>query len=855
MNTIISKPWIQSYYSHWPNKFCKTIIAILPVSFVEGFVSFIIRPCKLWFKQFLKVKIDFRFFNYRFLFISLFLFVLNIYCVALDQWTTYYSYKECFDIAESKDFIIGATELGLILYHKETHSLSTLNKSNGLSDTQISAIGASKEKNIILVGYENGNIDIVKDDYVLNIPDLKIEQLTVSKSITHFLIYNEKAFCSTNFGIIELDLSKNEIISTLIIGDEASYLKVNKTFIKNDTIYAATSKGLLMADMNNPLFYYKNWSLLSQDSSEYIDISDHPSGIMGVKGSLGKSCLLILFQNEEASILSEFKAFYNITPIESGFIITTGNGIFFTDNQLQITSQQDTIVTHDDNIIFPFYRDLLVSEDHKIWIADRQNGLFYKTSGNKYQQVLPQGPYSNEIYKTKKIGDELWILTGGFNSVYTKSNIPASISIFKENSWLYLDTINTPALKNVVDFVDIAVNPFNDDNIFIASYGQGLFEFDKNNDKIYLKKHYTANNSPLMASTDASGNQNLYISGLTFSKEGYLYINHSGSEKGIIVFNISDSTWHPYNYGTISILTPQMGDIIIDNNGYKWTSILQGYKGIFVFDDNSTIENLSDDQYRGPLSTTEDPDNRNFGLIEFWDEYEEVSISGAYCIEKDKNGYLWFGTDNGIVVQYNPSQIFNTEKPSFTRIIVPRNDGSGLADYLLEGEKVTSIAVDEANRKYIGTVGNGIYLLSEDGLQTVSHFTTQNAPLPSDTILNIDIDKKTGEVFFSTSKGLISYHGKAIEGSQTFDNVFVYPNPVRPEYGGLITITGLLEETNVKITDTQGNLVYETISLGGNAFWNGKNLRGEKVKSGIYIIFLTSLDGEQRGTTKVAIIR
>ena len=789
-----------------------------------------------------------------------FLFILSLFPLhgeTQNRWTTYYSYKNCFKIVEYNQFVIGATSLGLILYDKETNSITTLNKNNGLSDYQISAIETIDEENLVLVGYENGNIDIIRNEGIENIPDLKNEQMSESKKINHFLSYNGRIFCSTDFGILELNINKEEIVSTFIIGEEASYLKVNKTLILNDTLYAATSSGLMMADMNKTLLYYNNWEYLSEDHSEFCDLIAHPSGLIAAKGKNGQNCQLILFNHQEASNLLSVEEYFNITTLNNGYVISTQDGIVFTDSQLNITTYQETILDRSGFEHHPAFRDFMVDTDQSFWIADWRKGLFLSSDGQEYQQILPSGPYSNTIFKTKKIDDELWVVPGSLGTLYDNANIPASVSILKEGEWICFDSINTPEFQNIYDLINIESNPQNSDNVFISSWGYGILEFDKDQDNnIYLKNHFTGNNDGLVESSSLSlDDQDTKIWGLTFDDEGYLFITHSNNSQAIVIYDTDDNSWHHLNYGSMALLTPIIGEITIDNYDYKWAPLLQGYKGIFVFDNNGTIDNSFDDRYRGPLTTDQDADNRNAGLLEFWDEYGEVSIYGANCIEKDKNGYLWFGTDNGVIVQYNPGNIFDEEKPSFTRIKVPRNDGSGLADYLLENEKVTAIAVDGANRKFFGTEGNGVYLISEDGTQTVNHFTKDNSPLPSDTIYNIEIDGQSGEVFFSTNKGLISYKGEAIEGKDSYSNIFVYPNPVKPEYNGLITITGLIDQTNVKITDTQGNLVYETTSLGGNALWNGKNLMGEKVKSGIYILFLASPDGMQKGTTKVAIIR
>lgn len=265
---------------------------------------------------------------------------------------------------------------------------------------------------------------------------------------------------------------------------------------------------------------------------------------------------------------------------------------------------------------------------------------------------------------------------------------------------------------------------------------------------------------------------------------------------------------------------------------------------IFSFDDNGTLDNISDDK-TVTLTKVYDQDNK------------EINFCGSAnlrSIAQDKNGALWVGTTEGLFLINDPNKMFNNNFRVY-RIKIPRNDGTGLADYLLGTEEIKAIVVDGANRKWIGTASSGIYLVSEDGLETIHHFTSENSPLLSNAIQSIAINEQTGEVFIGTGNGLISYQSDAIEGGNKFKNVRAYPNPVRPEYNGIITITGLVADTQVRITDINGYLIYETQSNGGVATWNGCNASGEKVATGVYFAHCVSADGKQKHITKILIIK
>jgi hypothetical protein len=281
-----------------------------------------------------------------------------------------------------------------------------------------------------------------------------------------------------------------------------------------------------------------------------------------------------------------------------------------------------------------------------------------------------------------------------------------------------------------------------------------------------------------------------------------------------------------------------LGRIINTSFDHKWVICPLGH-GLFAFDVNSTVDDVSDDRHI------------KFSVL---DVNEKVITNNVFSLAEDRDGNIWVGTDKGIVVYYSPSRVFDDDKFYGQQIIVPRNDGTGLADILLGTEKVTAIAVDGANRKWIGTAKSGIYLVSEDGLEEVYHFTEVNSPLLSNGITDIAINGGDGIVYIGTENGLISYKSTAIEGRQDFSGVYVYPNPVRPDYEGDIVITGLVGNVNVKITDITGNIVFETTALGGQAIWDGRNFSGDSIRTGVYMIFCTNEDGSLTHITKLLVV-
>ncbi|NSW94920.1 MAG: T9SS type A sorting domain-containing protein, partial [Bacteroidales bacterium] len=337
-------------------------------------------------------------------------------------------------------------------------------------------------------------------------------------------------------------------------------------------------------------------------------------------------------------------------------------------------------------------------------------------------------------------------------------------------------------------------------------------------------------NSPLQK---AQENGKIYITGLASDRSGNLWIVQPGVSRVIKVLK-SDGTWI---VNPLTINAPSAGDILISSNGLKMV-LLSASQGLLILDDNNTPDLFADDRYNN-IAIRDNEDNL---------------IRNLFSIAEDLTGNIWIGTDKGPVVFYNNEDLFG-EDPRAFRIKIPRNDGSGLADYLLGNETVTAVAIDGANRKWLGTKGSGAYLLSSDETSVINNYNLDNSPLYSNFITSIAVDNISGDVWFGTGEGVISIRGEATEGSVSYKNVYAFPNPVRDDYNGNVTITGLMSDSRVIITDISGNLVFKTISTGGQASWDLTTYNGRRVTTGVYLIFCSNQEGSKAFVTKVLVIR
>ena len=756
---------------------------------------------------------------------------------AIGSWKTHISYTNISQITQSQDKIYGISTGALFSVGKNDNIIETYSKTYGLNDNNIHIIEYSDFNNLLFIAYNNSNIDLMTEyGDIVNISDIYRKNMSGSKQINHIYFYNNYAYLACDFGITILDLDKQEFTETYIIGEAGSTEKVIKTCIQNSDIYALTENNILIGNTSNNLINYQNWNKLQlpEPTEKNIDMYLIKNDIYLLKTNN------ILYKYTNNSWTKYKSAIKNIT--------VSNDAIFLTDT----TNQISMIDNQTENIIAENSIDALFDKSkNTVWFFSNYVLTSKNLTNETYNYFVPNGPESNTSWRLKYSDGRIFSIPGGrwATNYYT----PASLSIYENNSWKKYDTYyfvsRTETTYDSYDLVDIAINPNDNTNFWVASYGVGIYEF--RNDELY--KFHHCDNSGLNTIFPQGSQKEIYnyirTDGMTYDDKGNLWILNNA---GILIKYIDpNGVYHEIPNNTIvshKDLTPQ--DIIISNkNPNQKIFLMPRYRDtntsiFYTLDDNGTLDYTGDDK-TAAFTKVYDQDNK------------ELSFNASpllRSIAQDKNGVIWIGTTRGVFLINDPAKLFENNFRVY-RIKIPRNDGTGLADYLLDTEEIKAIAIDGANRKWIGTASSGIYLVSEDGQETIHHFTTENSPLLSNAIQSIAINEKTGEVFIGTGNGLISYQSDAIEGGTTFENVRAYPNPVRPEYIGPITITGLVENTQIRITDVNGNIIYETLSNGGVATWNGCNQSGSRVATGVYFAHCVSANGKQKHITKILIVK
>lgn len=737
------------------------------------------------------------------------------------KWRDHFSFNEGRYVVKGDNKVFCATQTGIIIY--DNGEINKITKVTGLTDVGITAIGFGGADKILAVGYENGNIDLIYNDRIVNIPDVKEKILSGSKVINNFLFYQDKIYTSTDFGIVVVDPSKKEVKDTYFLGDGGQNLRVNSLVVYSNNFWAATEKGVLTAETTDPLLVsFERWtkqSFFVDPEKECVGISATSEVIFAVEDQGVSND--IVWRNNGLGWIEVDRPFSGINSISLDYakvVVTSNSGV-------ATYSVNGTFGPRITNYSFPWAfkpnRATPIDVD-RIAIADCDAGLVIGTTSEQYSYT-PQGPASNKTFSIGVSSDRVVVASGGYDGTFSNLWNVFRVHRFRNEQWSdFTDWERHDAA--VVEF-----DPRNPSNYFVGSWGHGVYQFN-GDEKI---AHYTPENSSLQSIFP--GSPFCRISGLAFDNKNNLWVSNAQVANPISVRK-ADGSWVSFPYAS-AINADKISALRYSPIGALWLVLPRG-EGLFALKPGNDIDSKDDDLFR---------------KFKPFDREGNIFNVELNAMAFDKDGYLWLGTNQGVLLSYNSEKVFDGGT-YFQKIKIP-DVVPGLAVYLLETESVTSITVDGGNRKWFGTAKSGAFLFNSDGTKQLQHFTAENSPLPTNSIVDIKVHPTTGEVFFATETGMVAYRGDASEPSNGFGKVYSYPNPVPPGYSGKITIVGLVENTIVKITDINGNLIYETMSEGGMAMWDGKSLKGNRVATGVYLVFCADKTGEQSTVTKILFIK
>jgi hypothetical protein len=752
--------------------------------------------------------------------------------VGIGQWRDHLPWSNTLAVTEAGNIVYCASEYGIIKYFKDEDRFERLTKVTGLSDIGINDIRFSDAIQTLVIAYSNTNVDLIKDNLIINIPDIKRKQILGLKTINRITLRDDFAYLSCGFGIVVVDMVREEIHDTYYIGPGGEQINVLDLDYNDTAFFAATEQGVYTAPVNSPnLANFEEWNRLSSIDPfmEYTLVKSFSNRIFVMKpkaGSAEQDSILMWdgiswerFVPQDASTINNFQV------CNDNLIISYLYSVLQIDEQLNQVLKIYTYMQASPNP-----SDALIDSRGEFYIADRSKGLVKSWSdGFESEFILPNGPSTTSIFGLFAGGDNVWIAPGGYTQTWSSIFVFGGTSVFSNGLWSNYNQWNTPVFDSIRDVVNIAVDPGNPSRVLVGAFrnqvgvveminGEESNVFDETNSGLQL---WEAANS-------------LAITSISFDQYGNAWFTNSGAEKIVSVMNPGYS-WESYYLGTAAS-NVDTRTIIATSLDQKW--IVMRKK---VPDQSNNVIVFNE---RNPSGEQVVILNGNAGT-------GNIPGSNIFSIAEDKEGEIWLGTDEGIAVFYNPSDLYTNSPSDAERILV---NFDGYVQYLLETETVTAIAIDGANRKWMGTDRAGVFLLSEDGTEQIYHFTEDNSPLFSNQITSIAINPITGEVYIGTAKGLIAYKGSATEGVTDMNDIYAFPNPVPSNYSGTIGIRGLVSNASVKITDISGTLIYETTAAGGQATWDGKNFSGRRAQSGVYLVFVTNEDGSNTMVTKIMII-
>ena len=753
---------------------------------------------------------------------------------AIGEWTDYQSYASAKNVADAGDIVYCVTKGGLFSYNKTDNSIRKMSGINGLSDVGVQRLAYSKENDVLLIAYQNANIDLLIGNTIFNLSDIKRKQLSADKTINNIMFSGKLAYLSCGFGIVVINLERKEIKDTYFIGNEGDYLNVLDLASDGTNFYAATVNGVYKASVAEPnLQNYNNW--VRQTNIPHPDKKFNVIELFNGKiitnytpDEWYSDEMYQLDGNVWTSFLPEIRYARDISTTGNYIVISSRNQVVVYDNKLEkmMHVQKYIFSGSEEPVIEPLCASL--DAQNVLWIADQNFGLI--KMGTQNERIVPESPSDNEIFSLAMKGQDLWVASGGRKSDWNNLFNSPQFQLNREGKWSVFNSKVFPTPNDFRDVVCVTADPKDPDHFFAGSWGGGVLEFEAGK----FKKRYDNTNSTLQTQLpNAPNDPYVRIGGMAFDSKGNLWVTNSGVANVLSSFQ-TDGTWKSYELNGIAN-NPYISKVVVTPKDDKWIMVSRGY-GLYALNSTNSVSKAQ----------------KVVALFKNQEGEYKTEVGELYSMALDQNGELWLGTSGGVAVYSNPEKIWKDEFMYATRPGLNQHDT--LFHPLLEKETITAIAVDGANRKWFGTKSSGVFLISADGETELEHFTSENSPLLNDQITDIAINQTTGEVFIGTISGLISYMGEATAGNDEFSDVYVYPNPVRETYDGPIVIKGLVDETDVKITDISGDLVYKTTSLGGQAIWDGKNLNGNRCKTGIYLVFLSDALGEKTKITKLMFI-
>lgn len=732
------------------------------------------------------------------------------------------------------------------------------NVTNKLSDNGINQIRYNFDKGYLMIAYTNGNIDLLyDDDHVVNMPELKDASLTTSHTIGQIDFGADRIVATTDFGIVIFNDERHEVVEAGMYGK-----KVDFAMIMGENLLIAVDNKLLWSPLNKRHPRLESFDTVKRPngadqgiwptSHPMARINDHQYVRIAVGN--GNSSMLADF-DPETGILTETVLRPNVSSAKLPVNYADGK-VFFTNNwlayQVNANGTDELFYVLPQNASQRGTSTFITTDKTSAWIAYNNNGFA------RYDLTEPAGTLLMDKYKPAAISvtRPFFLTWNNDNSkMYISSNARSAgmgddgtafqVAVYNNESGKVTDVTPSQRIVNAM-----RLTPDQDDaEIYYVGADYRGFKVIRNGEIIH---HFSIDNTPF---PNRQGFE--FVVGIDFDPKGNMWVTTFADEQNSIIIlpaakikdavatgnwnSISKSDWLVLEMPSSSASFYDTYMTFVKNRPYALYTSGASESGVMTINHNNTLTDFSDDRIYHTQKLTDQGGSSNI-------------VNGVYSITQDHDGKVWIGSIQGVFVMSDPAAAMN---PNYmlTRPLVARNDGTNYGDYLLATECISSIAVDHSNCKWLATAASGVYRVSPDGSEILEHFSKDNSPLVSNTVYGVSVNPNNNEVFFATDAGVYVYNSSSSPAADDYSDVLVYPNPVRPEYTGMVTITGLMDNSLVKIADSAGNVVYTGTSEGGSMTWDVCNSSGSRVRSGIYFIMASqNAEGNTGVVAKVMVI-
>ena len=738
-------------------------------------------------------------------------------------WSSFYSFGEITAVYTGGDGLVyGVAENSIFSYDPRANEVVPITTVDGLLGDEIGALAVADD--FMLVGYSNGMLGIhnlidksvtldnsIQRNFSINPSD---------KTIHSFLVHDQMLYISAGYGISIYDLSTNHFMDSYFFGINNSAIRVNQTALVGEFLYAATEEGLFKANSRDPnLVLESAWDKIADGQWKSIGLVNNI--FLGVVQSGSEVICYGLTADVPTEYHRETGTLLGVEVRESELVLSFSNTILaFEDSQ-----SVRTLASASGSLSGQSFTSA-TTVGKELFIGTSGGGLVLHNH-SETRVVSPSGPLMNNIFEISILpNEELWIAHGAFNQYYNPYPLNAyGVSHRNKGNW---QNLPFSALLGARNIVSVVPNPTNPSQVFACAMHHGLLEI---NDGV-VTNLWNQTNSGLESLDPIELNENpnyrsVRVRDVAFDSQGSMWSITSYVGKGLKK-RTANGNWESVDLTGLIPINRASGYsklVISPNDEIYFGSAHYGLIGYSIINGTPVLRSL--------------------------DVANNLPTLDVRSVALDFDDNLWIGTTEGLRVLYNASRLFTRSDLSASTLII--GEGGNFGE-LLTNQFINAIEVDGNNQKWVATDGAGVFLFAEDGKRTLQHFTKNNSPLPTNSVRSLAYDPQSGKIYMGTPNGLVAFQGNAYTPSENLKEIEVYPNPIRPGYTGMLTIRGLKADCVVKITDILGNAVFETTTTGGSVQWDLLSFAGERVRSGVYLIFVTTNDGLESAVEKVMII-